>query len=203
MNDNYIIIDNFLSSKDSKIIINSLCANNFEWSFTSGIARNSDDPINNHNDQSDTFQKQLREYKKDDYMFNHTFFADQPFFMSKRINLMYPILSQLKIGMLYRIKANLYARTEKIVEHDWHTDMEEEHFSAIYYVNTNNGKTLIKDIGEIESVENRMLIFKGNLLHASTSASDTNRININFNFFSKTKIEKMDVKKKDNIISYN
>ena len=203
MNDNYVIIDNFLSSKDSKNIINSLCANDFEWNFTSGIATNSDDPINNHNDQSDAFQKQLREYKKDDYMFNHLFFADQPFFMSKRINLMCPILSQLKIGMLYRIKANLYARTEKIVEHNWHTDMKEEHFSAIYYLNTNNGKTLIKDIGEIESVENRMLIFKGNLLHASTSASDTNRININFNFFSKTKIEKMNAKKKDNNISYN
>lgn len=205
MKNDYVVIDNFLSSTNSKFIKNTLCENNhFEWNFQSGITRDADYPDNKHNDNSDIFQKQLKEYKKDDFMFNHLFFTDSPFFMSQRIDLMHPILTQLKIDVLYRIKANLYTRTEEIVEHDWHTDLKEEHFSAIYYVNTNNGKTLLKDIGEIESVENRMLIFKGNLLHASTSATDTNRININFNFVSSNEIEKMNVKKKNNeSISYN
>ena len=203
MNNNYVIIDNFLSSENSKLIKNSLCAEDFEWNFKSGITKDVDDPINIHNDRLDIFQKQLRGYEKDDYYFNHFFFNNTPFFMSQRISLMHPILRQLKIDFLYRIKANFYTRTEKNVEHDWHVDFEEEHFSAIYYVNTNNGKTLLKDIGEIESIENRMLIFKGNSLHASTSATDTYRININFNFTRNYEIEKMSVKKKNNNISYN
>ncbi len=60
--------------------------------------------------------------------------------------------------------------------------------TAIFYINTNNGKTLIKEnnkIKEISSLENRVVIFDGRLKHAGTTCTDAkNRIVINLNYFN-------------------
>ena len=56
--------------------------------------------------------------------------------------------------------------------------------TGIFYVNTNNGKTIFKNGKEVESIKNRMVIFPSNIEHAGTSNTDTeNRIVINFNWF--------------------
>ena len=85
---------------------------------------------------------------------------------------------------IMRAKANLYPNCGELVEHDMHTDYNFEHQAAIFYVNTNNGYTKLKDGTKIESIANRVLIFKGNDLHCSTTCTDQQaRININFNYF--------------------
>ena len=184
MNSNYVIIDNILSFANSQFIKDTLMQSSFPWGYSTGITKESNG-------------------EKDDYCFNHLFFNESPFIMSQSFSLLLqPILSQLKIDILFRAKANLYARTEKNVVHEWHVDRGDEHFSAIYYVNTNDGKTLIKDVAEIDSIQNRIVIFKGDLLHASTTSTDTKRVNINFNFYSRHKIEEMGFIKKENKISY-
>ena len=60
-------------------------------------------------------------------------------------------------------------------------------WSAIFFINTNNGKTLFKNIDkEIISKENRIVIFDGRLEHTGTTCTDQrNRILINFNYFNK------------------
>tara|TARA_Y100000004_G_scaffold86003_1_gene96433 strand:- start:251 stop:844 length:594 start_codon:yes stop_codon:yes gene_type:complete len=182
MTDKYFIIDNFLSKKELIFLTDNLIGevsreplSPFKWKCQDGIVS-----TNNKT-----------EYELDNYMFSHMFFSDEPFVISDYIHLVLPILSELGISKLYRIKSNFYPRTEKIIKHDWHVDRGDEHLSAIFYVNSNNGKTIIENEVEVESIENRLLIFDGTLRHASTSASDNFRMNINFNFNSHLDLKKV------------
>jgi len=82
-----------------------------------------------------------------------------------------------------RIKGNLYPSTETIVHHMDHIDYEFPHRGAIFYINTNNGLTVI-DGKEVESIENRLLLFDPAIPHHSTTCTnDKCRVNVNFNFF--------------------
>ena len=55
--------------------------------------------------------------------------------------------------------------------------------NSLNLINTNNGKTFFKDGFEVDSVENRMVIFDGNMIHAGSSTTDTKtRCVINLNF---------------------
>ena len=55
--------------------------------------------------------------------------------------------------------------------------------SAIFYINTNNGLTVLEDGTEIKSVANRLLLFNASEPHHSTTTSNENRrVNINFNY---------------------
>ena len=89
----------------------------------------------------------------------------------------------LKVKAFMRIKANLYPRTDTIVHHKDHVDLNFPHNAAILYLNTNNGLTVIGDT-EVESVANRILLFDPQVLHHSTTCTDAQfRSNINFNYF--------------------
>ena len=89
----------------------------------------------------------------------------------------------LKAKSFMRIKANLYPRTDTIVHHKDHVDLDFDHNAAILYLNTNNGYTVIGDT-KIESVANRILLFNPQIPHHSTTCTDAQfRANINFNYF--------------------
>ena len=93
------------------------------------------------------------------------------------------IKDYLKVKAFMRIKANLYPRTDTIVHHRDHVDLNFPHNAAILYLNTNNGLTVIGDT-EVESVANRILLFDPQVLHHSTTCTDAQfRSNINFNYF--------------------
>ena len=87
-----------------------------------------------------------------------------------------------KINLL-RVKANLYTKTNTIEHHADHTDLPFEHKTALFYINNNNGLTVLEDGTKVESVENRLLLFDGSRKHHSTSSTNDVRININFNYF--------------------
>ena len=94
-----------------------------------------------------------------------------------------PILGQFTYKNIIRVKANLYPKTSKIIEHPFHIDNNGEHKVAIYYVNSNNGKTIFKNGKSIKSEENKLLLFSGQKEHKSTTCTDENfRINININY---------------------
>ena len=57
------------------------------------------------------------------------------------------------------------------------------HKTAIFYINSNNGFTVLENDTKIESIENRLLLFNGSKKHHSTSCTNSGaRININFNY---------------------
>ena len=76
-------------------------------------------------------------------------------------------------------------KTEKIIEHGLHTDVDYDNSkTAVYYCNTNNGYTRLVDGTTINSIENRMLIFDSKTPHTGSTCTDTPfRTVINFNYF--------------------
>jgi len=160
----YRIVDNFLNPQDFSKIKNILESPHFPWYYQKEI---------NKHDSKDSL----------DCYFTHSLF-DTMEGSNNFFNTLSPILQKIKIKSLIRIKCNLYPKTEKLTIHKKHKDFDYKHKGALFYINTNNGGTILNDNTKIDSVENRMLFFEPNILHSSTSTTNQKaRININFNYF--------------------
>ena len=95
-----------------------------------------------------------------------------------------PVLDELEVKALMRIKCNLYPNQGEVHEHEPHVDFEFPHKAAILYINTCDGYTKLADDTKIDSVANRILLFDASIPHVSTTTSNqTARFNINFNYF--------------------
>lgn len=97
---------------------------------------------------------------------------------------------------LVRARGDMTLYNPENHRHELHTDMDDKNITAIFYVNTSDGNTLLYDregknlLKEIEPVENRLLIFDGNLLHTGHSPSKHKcRVLINMNFMNQKTIE--------------
>lgn len=153
------VIDNFLSKNDFLEIKNTLESNNFPWFFQNTVSG-----------------------KDDDYYFIHHLY-NQDTISSNFFNIVKPVLNKINIKSLIRIKCNMYTNTKKQQKHPKHKDYPFEHLGAIYYVNSNNGYTVIEN-NKIESIENRILFFNPFIKHNSVTCTDKKvRLNINFNYF--------------------
>ena len=124
---------------------------------------------------------------KDDssQQFTHHFYANQrP--NSDYFQILNPLLMKINALSLIRIKANLQLRDSSIKESGMHTDVNiisQEQKTGVFYINTNNGKTIFEDGKTIDSIENRMVIFPSSLRHNGTTHTDTlYRCVINFNW---------------------
>jgi hypothetical protein len=166
INKDYRIMDNFLDKNIFLNIKNIMENDEFPWFFVKKINENHD--IND-----------LTSY------FVHMFFleSNENSRISNYFNLIVPIITKINMLKLIRIKGNVYLNTETKIIHEKHVDYNYPHKGAIYYINTNNGKTILNNNLEIDSIENRLLIFNPNIPHSSTSTTDSKfRMNINFNY---------------------
>ena len=98
------------------------------------------------------------------------------------------LLYKLKISSLLQVRANMTISKKDSYESSWHVDYPDgDSKTAILYLTTCNAKTMIdvkKEIIEIDSVENRILIFDTAISHKMISATDAKRrIIINLNYF--------------------
>ena len=97
------------------------------------------------------------------------------------------ILEKIKCTSLVWVRANLLINKSTPIRSALHRDMgSSKGTTAIFYVNSNNGFTLLKtDKGDVKSSseENKLIIFDSQTLHQSVRQTNTNqRITINFNF---------------------
>lgn len=160
----YEIIDNFLKKEDFYTIKNAITFNeDFPWHISKGVSYRG---------------------SGDGYYFSHLLYSKHSP-TSRWYELLFPIFFKIEPLAIHRIKANFYPKTEEIIKHSAHVDLNVSHKGAILYLNTNNGKTILNDGTEIDSVENRVLFFDPSILHQSTSCTDDpiGRFNINFNYF--------------------
>ena len=122
---------------------------------------------------------------KEDNFFQFTFvFLDEQGINCerKKMNLIEPILSNLKYSKLRAVKANLLTKTNEIIEHGFHTD-QPEGTTSILYINNCNGYTKFKNGEKITSEENKLIEFNSQLEHTGSSCTDENRrVVINFNY---------------------
>ncbi len=96
------------------------------------------------------------------------------------------ITSRLTIEAFQRIKCNLYfpSTTGKVEHHAKHKDGLFKHQGALFYLTTCDAPTTMEDGTEIESIENRLLLFDPATWHSSSSPTNSrHRITINFNYF--------------------
>jgi hypothetical protein len=158
------ILDNFLPQEDFNNIKNFVLNPNFPWNLTPVVSNDKEDlPMTGS------------------YYFTHQFWAG--FNTEQEAQIFAPILNKIECRAIMRIKGNLYPSTETLIHHMDHIDFEFPHRGAIFYLNTNDGLTVI-DGEEVESIENRLLLFDPTVPHHSTTCTnDKCRINVNFNFF--------------------
>ncbi len=96
-------------------------------------------------------------------------------------------INRLEPYILLRVKANCTLRTGEHQQSVFHNDIHGTPcMTGIYYVNTNNGYTLFKDGGKVESKRNRIVIFPSHLKHCGVTTTDRSfRMVININYHLK------------------
>lgn len=153
------IIDDYLEEEYHQLIHDFMTGSSMPWFFQPSVSR---------------------ENEGDGHYFIHSFLEDGEF--SVFFHLIHDMVYKIDPDNVVRIKANLYTKTNEIVEHAWHKDYDDSHKAAIYYVNTNNGYTQIGD-ERVESKANRLVIFDGGIPHHSTTCTDEHlRVNIGLNW---------------------
>lgn len=83
---------------------------------------------------------------------------------------------------LIRIKVNMYPHTDTLRENAKHYDYQFSHNAAVFSLNTCDGFTRMHDGTQVQSVENRLVVFDGSLPHNSSTTTNKARFNINFNW---------------------
>ena len=154
--------DNFLDVTEHVALKNIMESETFPWYFNK-------------------YKVQHKPNKLFHYQFCHIFYNNK--INSDYFNDLEPILKKLKYKSLIRIKANLNPISNKLVEFDEHVDQFFKCKGALYYLNSNNGYTMIGD-HKIESKSNRVVLFDASQPHYGTNSTDcNNRMVINFNYF--------------------
>lgn len=158
------IIDNFLPEHEFKAIQNLMLNNkDFPYYYIPDVSYEG-------KEISDTLY------------FIHLFYINHT--RSNCYHIIEPLIEKLNANALIRVKANLYPNIGKELEDVIHTDYPYEHKGAIFYINSNNGVTILDDGTRVESVANRLLKFEPHKPHNSTFCTDEKvRANININYF--------------------
>lgn len=161
------IIDNFLPPDEFDAIKNVMMGDNFPWFFQPFVADNTEE------DRS-----------LPTFYFVHTFYNEHFQSQSHYFDLVKPVLDRMDINKLLRMKSNLYPNLGREIANEPHVDFPFDHTGAVFYLNSNNGCTILHDGTRIASIANRLLIFNSSFLHQSTHCTDQKvRININLNYF--------------------
>jgi len=156
------IIDNYLTENDFKLIKKKILKDRNLPLFlqTSVGSKNTGDGI----------------------FFTHLFFNNGQWNSSHK-EILFPLLNKLNPSEIIRIQLNLYPKTFFIKKHSWHVDRKFSHKGCILYLNTNNGKTIIRNSIKVKSIENRVLFFDPSVEHRSTTCTDKEfRSNIIINY---------------------
>ena len=154
--------DNYLTTDEHIVLKTIMETDTFPWYFNKGKVKKTEQLF--------------------DYQFVHIFYNDN-FVNSNYFNHLKPILDKLKPLSLVRIKANLNPPSENLVESAYHTDQNFKCKAAIYYLNDNDGYTVIGK-EKVLSKKNRIVLFNSDVKHLGTNSTNcNNRMVINFNYF--------------------
>ena len=157
------IYKNFLPNDVFKKLKDTIRGDYFPWYYN--------DYVDEINEKGDTFQ------------FTFTFLRNQKYeCWGEWKDLIIPVLKNIKHKKMNRVKANLLIKTNKIVEHKYHTD-QIKGTTGILYLDNSNGYTKFKNGKKVFSEENKYVEFDSTLKHTgSTCTDEKRRIVINFNY---------------------
>ena len=170
------VVDNFLEEDLFKEVKEAFFHSDTHWHFTPNIS---------DNDSTNALKNPLN-----NYYFTHLLYKEYESFSSftrRFMEIMIPPLSQklgFKFNAITRIKANMYPRTETLQVHPWHVDSNEKtQMGALLMMNTCDGFTGFSDGTQVDTIENRMVLFDATERHHSTNCTnDQFRMTININY---------------------
>ena len=168
----YEIIDNFLPKYQFKQLQSLIMSETFPWYYNDRI-------VDDQKNKSTKYQFIHKLYDiHESGPTEYVEFGDE---LKSKLELVCTIL---KANIIYKIKVNTRPRSFfKRSSGGYHTDQAGSNYTSILYMNTNNGYTKFKKGGKVKSVENRMVIFDGNLEHQGYSCTDKlRRVLINFKY---------------------
>ena len=156
------IYKNFLPKDIIKNLKDTIMGEYFPWYF---------------NDYVSNFQKE------DNFQFTFRFINDGDYVCwGEWKNIIIPVLQKINHKKINRVKANLLVRTNKIIEHGFHTD-QDTGTTGILYLDNSNGYTKFENGKKIKSEENKYVEFNSTLKHTGSTCTDKKRrIIINFNY---------------------
>ena len=162
------IIDNFLEKEQFEKIQQTMMGVDFPWYYQK-----------NSNYKEDGLSQLTHGF----YNYELSKRANSPF-----LEILTPILKKLDAVGLIRIKANLTYPAK--AHQEIHTDFPFKNvMTAIYYINSNNGGTRIKQKKDkiVKSIENRMVIVSVDTPHTVIrhTNSKVGRFVINFNYYER------------------
>ena len=162
------IIDDFLDKKDFLFIHNLIMNEPFPWFYMDSYRETG-----------------LEKDKTNNFSYYLHMLYDNNLPTSPHFETIVPhILKKLQVKTLIRIKVNSYAREDKLIEHDLHTDYDYSNNGAVFSINTCDGYTKFEDDTKVESKANRYVEFNSQIKHAGVTQTDTNvRVLINLNYF--------------------
>jgi hypothetical protein len=164
-NSSYEVIDNYLPRKQFEAIRDMMIKNkDFPWFYSPDMT--------------------LQGIENSRTMYFTHLFYNNCMAHSLYVKNLDELINAIQPKALIRIKGNLYTNIGERISDVPHTDYKFDHKGAIYYINTNNGPTILEDGTEIEAVENRILFFNPSTPHDSMFCTDQKiRVNININYF--------------------
>jgi len=158
------VIDNFLPDSLHQDLKSLILGQNIAWSYIPGATCPD---------------------IKDEFYFAHRVIA--PGYTSSLFKDIKPMLYFMDdrmgfvIDSLQRINCTLTTNQGVRKRTTMHVDGNEPHYVGIYYINDNNGPTVVEDT-EVECVAKRFLLFDGSKMHCGTLQTDCHaRVNIVFN----------------------
>ena len=169
-----LICTNVLDQKTFDLLQQQLTSDRFAWFYNDHVV--------------DT--KDMMTEEKYQIQFVHWFHQNSTVVTSQENwQLLFPIFEVLQPYSFIRVKANNIPINDNQVVHGFHTDTTVPlSWTAIFYVNTNNGFTEFSDGTKITSQANSMIVFPSNMKHSgSTCTDERSRINININFLADAK----------------
>ena len=160
------IIDDFLTDYYANIFVKTFGDSKFPWFFVDDL---------NH------------VQRRGNYYFNHSVIREYEVKSQHWLPIFEPLVNRIGVSFrnVYKLKVNLYTRTQFRVHHFSHTDYDPNLGlrTCLYYVNTNNGFTVFDGKRKIRSKKNRAIIFDGSTKHHSTTPTDSNwRCSINMDY---------------------
>ena len=171
MSNDMEIIDDFLSEEEFKNFLEVILNGEFPWYRGIKVTSNITSPIKEF------------ESKEEQTQLCHVFINDSS--KSYSLSSVFPIFDKLKVKEILRAKINLTFNTGKQVVGGWHNDFSlvNKNKIAIFYINDNNGFTLLEDGTKILSKANRLVIFNNSVLHTGISQTNTEeRIVLNIGY---------------------
>jgi hypothetical protein len=170
--------ENFLAKEKFDVLSKNIMGENFPWFFNPIV-------VDREKESPSTSPGQLV----------HVVYAgNSPQSALYESDIFIPILQQLNVGIIFRIKMNLHLRRPEPFYSRYHIDIlyldkaiAVNSTTSIFYINTNNGYTEFEDGTIVKSVANRLVTFPLTTKHRGISQTDEQtRYVINFNYLKQS-----------------